>query len=91
VSAGVGTYFGIKALNDKDSYDSHPTTKRADITERDALVADMAFGVALTLGITGVVLLTGSGPEEAPTKTGALVVAPYASPKGGGAAAQLTF
>ena len=30
----------------------------ADDTERNALIADMAFGVAITLGVTGVVLLT---------------------------------
>ncbi|HEY6077301.1 MAG TPA: PEGA domain-containing protein [Polyangiaceae bacterium] len=97
--AVVGTIFGIKALSSKNEFDKNPTGDAADDTERNALIADMAFGVAITLGVTGVVLLT-SDDSAAPTTTGKLdklpkkaklVVAPYASPKGGGAAAQYTF
>ncbi len=90
----VGTVFGVMALNDKSDYDDQPTADKADDVERNALIADMAFGVALTLGITGIVLLTSDDGEEQP-KTAAmknrLVVAPYAAPTGGGAAARLTF
>lgn len=95
----VGGIFGVKALGDKSTFNKTPTNSHADTTERDALIADMAFGVAITLGVTGVVLLTsGSGDsgkqsgqlEKLPPKA-TLNVAPYVSPHGGGAAARLTF
>lgn len=98
VSAGAGTFFGIKALSAKSDFDDKPTSKSADDAERNALFADMLFGVAITLGVTGIVLLT-SG-DEAPAQTGktdrapkkpSMAVAPYVSPKGGGAAARVTF
>lgn len=96
--AVVGTIFGIKALNAKSDFDKRPTGGSADDTERNALIADMAFGVAITLGVTGIVLLTSD--DSAPTtsarleklpKRAKLVVAPYATPRGGGAGAQYTF
>ncbi|HKY39063.1 MAG TPA: PEGA domain-containing protein [Polyangiaceae bacterium] len=94
----VGTIFGIKALGAKNDFDKSPTGSAADDTERNALIADMAFGVAITLGVTGVVLLTSDdstpaaakGYDKLPKKA-KLVVAPYASPEGGGAAAQYSF
>jgi hypothetical protein len=94
----VGSIFGIMALDKKGQFDKTPTTKTADDVERNALIADMAFGVAITLGVTGIVLLTSSGSEEegaaarlpkVPQRT--LQVAPYVSPYGAGAAARLTF
>ncbi len=60
----VGGIFGVKALSDKSSFNDNPTSGRADTTERDALIADMAFGVAITLGVTGTVLLLGNKPAE---------------------------
>jgi hypothetical protein len=97
VSTLVGTYFGIRALSAKSDYNDHPTSKKADKVENSALVADMAFGVAITLGVTGIVLLT--SPDEpvagSPTakleKKPSLQVAPWASPKSAGLGAQLTF
>jgi hypothetical protein len=98
-SAIVGGVFGVMALNKKSDFDKNPTTKNADDTERNALISDMAFGVAITLGVTGVVLLTSSGSEDtgqaAPLDRlpprAKLTVTPYASPHGGGAAARLSF
>jgi len=94
-SAIVGTIFGIKALNDKKDYDAAPSTKGADDVERNALIADMAFGVTLTLGITGIVLLVADdSPPQAlsrPSNTAGLHVLPYVSPRGAGAAAALSF
>ncbi len=104
----VGTVFGIQALGAKGDFDDDPTTNRADDVERNALIADMAFGVAITLGITGVVLLTTDGSDSGDEaklrkrpkrvakkkktkKSRRLVVAPFASRKGGGAAAQFSF
>lgn len=89
----TGTVFGVMALNDKSDYDDNPTSDKADDVERNALIADMAFGVALTLGITGIVLLTTDDEPEQPkaASKSRLIVAPYAAPNGGGAAARLTF
>jgi hypothetical protein len=95
----VGTIFGVQALQSKSDFDKTPTTKSADDTERNALIADMAFGVAVTLGVTGIVLLTSSddapdAPKAAtlhlPPKSTFRVV-PYLGRESGGAAARLTF
>jgi hypothetical protein len=97
-SAIVGTVFGIKALDEKSQFDDAPTTSRADSVERNALIADMAFGVALTLGITGIVLLVADDApgdqaleQEKQPRTGQVRVAPYVTPHGAGAGARLTF
>ncbi len=93
----VGTIFGIKALNAKSDYDRTPSESLADDVERDALISDMSFAAAVTLGITGIVLLTSddSGAEDGTHASGArgrrVIVAPYATPTGGGAAAHVTF
>ncbi|KYF64444.1 hypothetical protein BE11_31860 [Sorangium cellulosum] len=92
----VGTIFGIQALSAKSDFDKDPTTKTADRVDRNALIADMSFAVALTFGVTGAVLLL-SDDTSAETKTAASTmkqkafVAPFVSPTGGGAAARFTF
>jgi hypothetical protein len=68
--AVVGTIFGVKALGEKSDYDNASpqlrTADMADAVERDALIADMALGAALTLGVTGIVLLvSNSGTPSA--------------------------
>jgi len=97
-SAVVGTVFGVIALGNKSDFNDNPTDKKADTTERNALIADMAFGVAITLGITGTVLLltnTGaSSPEKAAIDTRnkrTMQLTPFAGPTGGGAAATWRF
>ena len=92
----VGTIFGIKALGDKSDFNSNPTSSKADDAERNALIADMAFGVAVTLGVTGTVLLLSNKGSSAP-KTGliprlnSMQLTPVAGPHGGGAAAVWHF
>ncbi|WP_437307551.1 PEGA domain-containing protein [Sorangium sp. So ce388] len=92
----VGTIFGIQALSAKSDFDDSPTTKTADRVDRNALIADMSFAVALTFGVTGAVLLL-SDDTPAETKAAAssvkknAFVAPFVSPTGGGAAARFTF
>jgi hypothetical protein len=57
VGAALGTAFGIRALHEKRSFDDgDKTTGRVEAIEKDALFSDMAFGAALTLGITAIVL-----------------------------------
>ena len=97
----MGTIFGVQALQSKSDFDSKPTTKSADDTERNALISDMAFGVAVTLGVTGIVLLTSSDDTSgtAPAKAaklhlppkGTFHVTPYIGRESGGAAARLTW
>lgn len=97
VSGVIGGIFGVKALSRKKSFNDSPTAKRADDTERNALIADMAFGVTLTLGITGAVLLLtheDSGSRTATTNstsTAKLHFAPFVSIDSAGAAAVLEF
>jgi len=98
VGAAVGTIFGIKALSDKKDFDDRPTPDKADSTERNALVSDMAFGVAITLGVTGAVLLLSNNKSEPAQQRGALDTAkktmrfsPYVTPHGAGAGASWRF
>lgn len=66
VAAGVGTVFGIMTLSDKSDFDKNPTTSTADSGDTHALITDMAFGVALTFGVTSAVLfLTKDEPPAA--------------------------
>ena len=96
VAAGAGTYFGIRALSAKSDYDDKPTASKADDVENNALIADMAFGVAITLGVTGIVLLTtpeeqSATPATAFVKPKRISLSPWASPKSGGASALIEF
>jgi hypothetical protein len=88
-----GTLFGIMALGAKKDFNDNPTTANADTAERNALIADMSFGIALTLGITGIVLLTAQDEEAAAevAQKRRMLVAPYADKKGGGIAGLLRF
>jgi PEGA domain len=68
VAAGVGTAFGVIALGDKSDFDKNPTSSKADNGDTHALIADMAFGVAITFGVTSAVLfLTNDEPPAAAT------------------------
>ncbi|MFO0593089.1 MAG: PEGA domain-containing protein [Polyangiaceae bacterium] len=112
----VGGIFGGMALSSKGDFDkmaadgkstAKQLTDKADETDRNALISDMSFAVALTFGVTGaVLLLSDSSPASAPpAKTGAApqktkkaanilqrgFIAPYATPTGAGAAARFTF
>ena len=66
-AAGVGTVFGILALGNKSDFDKNPTTQTADSGDTHALIADMAFGVAVTFGVTSAVLFLTK--DEAVTAT----------------------
>ena len=103
VAAGVGTGFGIKALQQSNDFEERPTTKRADDGENNALVADMMFGIAITFGVTSAVLfLSSDEPKSAksnsPSKAAAakkkkvtITPAPYVSPSGGGVGTVVQF
>ena len=79
VAAGVGAVFGILALGDKSTYNTTPTADTADSGENKALVADMAFGVAITLGVTSAVLFF-SKDDDAPKPTASFPPSPDKRP-----------
>jgi hypothetical protein len=88
----VGTIFGIAALGSKSDFDKTPTTKTADSAERNALISDMAFGAAVTLGVTGTVLyLNATKKQEAAKAASSFRIAPIVTPKTQGAAATFSF
>ncbi len=102
VALGVGTVFGVMALGDKSDFDKNPTSSKADDGENHALIADMAFGVAVTLGVTSAVLFFSSGSSSGSAKAAppvlaakatpkAFSVAPIVTPHGGGAGATFRF
>jgi len=96
-SAIVGTVFGVKALSNKSDFNDDPTADTADDAERNALISDMAFGVAVTLGVTGTVLLlsnNSAGQEQAAKDARSqktMQLTPFVGPSGGGAAATWRF
>jgi hypothetical protein len=100
VAVGVGTTFGVLALSKKSDFDKNPTADTADTGENFALVADMAFGVAITLGVTSAVLFLTKDDDAAPAKTASaitkkrpikIIPTPFITPNGGGAGAFLRF
>jgi hypothetical protein len=93
--AVVGGVFGVLALQSKSEFEETPTQDLFDETERNALIADMSFGVALTFGVTGLVLLltdsSGGEEEKAAEEKKAFNFAPNAGPNGGGAVGTFRF
>lgn len=96
----VGTIFGVMALSSNSDYEDNPTQDAFDSTERNALIADMAFGASIAFGVTGVVLLLTADDGEETTAAKVLpskrarsgdFVAPYVTPNGAGAAARVSF
>ena len=102
---GVGTGFGIRALSKKGDFSDNPTEDTANSGENSALIADMAFGVALTFGITSAVLFlakdepraTASTTPKTPAarsqqaSTWTFTPAPYVNQHGAGAGALVRF
>jgi hypothetical protein len=102
VSTGIGVVFGVLALNDKSKFNKDPTEATANSGENNALICDMALGVAVTLGVTSAVLfLTNDDSPAAPPKAAAapkqkprgltFSASPIVTPHGGGAGAVLRF
>jgi hypothetical protein len=106
-AAGVGAIFGVIALGDKSDFDKNPTSSKADDGENHALIADMAFFVAVTLGVTSAVLFLTR--DDAPAATGSagahkigsatppkkksftITPTPIVTPTGGGMGAVIRF
>ncbi len=101
-SAGVGTAFGVLALQERARFRSGPTEARANAAETYALVADIAFGTAIVFGVTSAVLwyrtargetIEGDCPDKkAPAPLAKrLMVAPLVTAHGGGGSVGLQF
>jgi hypothetical protein len=100
VALGFGTGFGIAALGNKSDYDKTPTQSLADSGENNALVADMMFGVAITLGVTSAVLFFTKDEDDKPKsarlvpkapKGVTITPMPMVGPHSGGAGAMVRF
>lgn len=102
VALGFGTGFGIAALGNKSDFDKNPTQGAADSGENNALVADMMFGVAITLGVTSAVLFFTKDEDDKPKSARIVPAAPKHSkvtitpmpmigPHSGGAGAMVRF
>jgi hypothetical protein len=106
VAAGVGVTFGIITLSDHSTFEKDHSEATAETGQNHALIADMSFGVAITLGVTSVVLLLTKDEADSATKKAAsagtiqlskreggptLSAAPIVSMHGGGAGALLRF
>jgi hypothetical protein len=68
--AGVGlvsgTVFGTMALGDEEDYKNNPEDDIKESGERNAIIADVSFGVAAAAAIVGaVILFTANGDDEA--------------------------
>ncbi len=101
-AVGVGTVFGILALGKQSDFKSSPNADTADTGENFALVADMSFGIAITLGVTSLVLFLTNDDEPAKAATTVPVkkasnpwknfsLAPIVTTHGGGAGASFRF
>lgn len=101
---GVGIGFGAAALGKQSEFNSNPKASTADEGENFALVADMMFGVAITLGVASAVLFfTKDDDPAAPAKAQivpkpqarrapvTLTPTPFVTPHGGGAGALIRF
>jgi hypothetical protein len=73
VGVGVGTAFGILALDTQSNYRAQPNSVALGTANQDSIVADVAFGAAVIAGVTSVVLFLKT--DDAPAAT------PLAPPK----------
>jgi hypothetical protein len=104
--AGAGAAFGVLALNDKSSFDAHPTSRSASLANENAVLSDVFLGGAVVAAVTSIVLFVRfyhAPPEASAGDHGPLAPVPKASSAvtftlsplitlhGGGAGAALRF
>jgi hypothetical protein len=89
-----GTVFGTMALSMEDDYKDNPTQSKKDAGQRDALIADVSFGLAAAAAIAGTVLITvhkrKSKSAEYP-ESAKFTVLPSAAPDNLGVGAVIEF
>lgn len=87
----AGTVFGFLALSEQSNFDSEPNTDSADRGEIFALVADISFGVAGASVLAAIILYIAERSSGDSASDSAALVAPWATPTGGGVSAQVRF
>jgi hypothetical protein len=90
--AATGTVLGIVALGDKSDFQKHPTYDKANAGNDSAAYCDAAFGAAVVLGVTSVILFLAH--DDAPPATASratLTASPVVTPHGAGLGAVLRF
>ena len=60
----TGTVFGTMALGDEEDYKEDPTPAKKEAGERDAIIADVSFGVAGAAAIAGIVILVTNARKQ---------------------------
>jgi hypothetical protein len=66
VGLGLGTAFGIAALDAKSTFDKSPTLDKGNQATDFAVYSDIAFGSAVILGVTSLVLFLTDSPDACP-------------------------
>lgn len=80
VAAGVGTYFGVQAINDKKNSDNlcqpdpgggavrcgQPGVNAMNSATTEAWVSDITIGVGAAAALAGVILFATGAPKESP-------------------------
>jgi hypothetical protein len=92
-AAATGTVFGVIALGDKSDFEKQPTYSKANAGNDSAAYCDAAFGAALVLGATSVILLLAHDdpPPATASRSVTLTASPVVTPHGGGVGAVLRF
>jgi hypothetical protein len=91
-AAGVTTVFGVMALSKHSQFEDKPTRELYDDGRRDAVISDVALGVASACAVTaGVLFFTSRGTKEKPPSESAVVIAPSFSTRGGGLVGNVRF
>ncbi|MDB4986856.1 MAG: Thiol-disulfide isomerase [Myxococcaceae bacterium] len=87
----VGTGLGVSALHKVKQYDAHPSKSISDKGNRQALFADVNFGIAAVAGVTALVLYLTSNHADKPPAEHAFVVAPELAPGEVGMSGRMRF
>ena len=95
VGVGVGTAFGILALNNQSNYNASPNASSQSSANQDAVIADVAIGAAVIAGVTSVVLFLKheepSAKSTVPASSVSFSIAPIVDPHEAGAGVLLRF
>jgi hypothetical protein len=87
-----GTVFGTMALGDEDDYKHDPKPETKEAGERDAIIADVSFGVAGAAAVVGIIILvTSRKKNKEKSESGGLRVLPVAGKDQLGVNAAITF
>lgn len=85
-----GTVFGTMALGDEDDYKKEPTQAKKEAGRRDAILADVSFGIAGAAAIVGTIILV-THLKKSNSESARLRVLPVATQQEVGLSAALEF